>query len=354
MRPPRIFPGASSTVATYMGGSVGIMEMASPLWGDQQQHSSAAPAFPASPVMQSTPHMHKRQSSSDATRVAHGTLSPGEDSVATVAVRAPPRASVVHGAQDEGRLPVAFTFDQNPIGLHLHWEGDSPDKSDAGPEGVVGAVRVRAVAEGGLAQRLGIVTGWEVVRVNQEPVARLSESALMEVLHAVRPLTLWLVPPPRLMACVFDAGPTGLSLHWEQDNHDHAGAQSAGALGVVRVQSIKHGGLADTLGVRSGWELMQIDETPVANLCEEDFIDLLSDRPATLFFLPTAARIEASAKRLSTMAELLRSHASHPPAPEPDSGSGSLVAFQFDESPTGLKLGWEQSCVIASRQPCCI
>ena len=332
------------------------MDKASPIGGDQQQQHwscKASPAFQSAAMRAAHGHEHYQPSLQSARGTLGGTPNPKDvderaSLTATTAVRAP-HASVVHAARGErdegGGLPMAFTFDQSPIGLKLHWEGESPHKSDAGSEGV-GAVRVRAVTEGGKAQLLGITPGWEVVRVNQEPVAQLSENALMHHLHKVRPLTLWLVPPPPYIAFVFDAGPTGLSLHWEKD--EDADSQSTAPIGVVRVQSIKQGGLADTLGVRAGWELMQIDGTRVANLGEEDFIDLLTDRPATLFFLPSTARIQAAAKRLSTMADMLGGHANN----VPDSYSGALVAFKFDEHPTGLKLGWEQSCAIASRQPC--
>ena len=141
---------------------------------------------------------------------------------------------------------------------------------------------VASVVQGSQADKHGLARGWVLERINETPVAGLTQEEMLEKL-AGRPQTLSLVPPPQPTPFSFDASPTGMRLRFDVTASD---ATSEGCVSVVVVEQILEGSQAERLGLAAGWELVAIDSHSIADKDEPTLMALLARRPATFHLCP--------------------------------------------------------------------
>ena len=240
---------------------------------------------------------------------------------------------------DERGKPYVFG-ESMPAGLKLHWESD-----------LYCTIRVEAILPGGQAEKQvrrrrsgrrcakracghvrepapptdpclvapasraqGLTVGSRLVRINHQPVKEMDEETVRKLV-AVRPVTMWFMPPeavytqvrPRGTAVAYTFGdetPTGLRLHWEETE------------GVVSIVGINAGGEAERQGLVVGSQLERVNGRPMAGIRPDELTMLIAERPLTLHFVPPEdAQMEQR---------------------------GVLLACEFDQGPTGLKLHWDE------------
>ena len=269
-----------------------------------------------------------------------------EGTVAVGGGEAEDEGTVAFGGQvveDEGMAPsaVPFEFDETATGLKL--------KRKRTEDGEV-VVRVHSVVAGGQAERHGIEPDWVLTRIEDAPVADLDEDELMEEI-ARRPATFWFTPAADDKKAI---EPQDSSVPVSPP-HDMALNYSSVPVSLAPDMALNYSVIQVELTHRPAPELVEApapeDEGEEVSAPEEHAQNVATPQyrqprmlrrkvdspPPSPYRPPPAAPLPAIDAELAALAAteaetptLSAAHATYR-APTP-------LAFEFDETATGLKL----------------